>query len=353
VGLKLISTPGTFEVFGATGAAAGSGGTIQGAATGVLIQNAGTVALGLMKIDSNGVGVEAQNVAALGLGGAQITNSTSYGIDALNVQSLTVANSEIYGNGAANIRFQANTIGAYTLTSNLNSFATSSADNILVQSLAGSEGSTLSFTATQSGFVNSNSGTAAINGNWNGNLTADVDSNSFSGAGGSNLGVHIDALSPTALSTVSITNNTYSGTATNDTAFQVITGGPSQLTVTGNTVQFGATGGTGFRFSLAPSATLNLATNSVTDTAGGATGVLFDSVTGPASLTISGNTVTLSNHGDGIVFSNVADSVVSGMSYSAGLASTQNNVIQGADTPFSVPAGTTTGGIEVNGAVVP
>lgn len=353
VGIKLVSTPGTFDVYGATGAASGSGGTIQGATTGVLLQNAGTVALGLMKIDSNGVGVQAQNVTDLELGGVQITNSTSYGIDALDVKSLTVANSQLYGNGAANIRFQADTIGAYTLTSNLNAFGTSTADNILVQSLAGSEGSTLSFTAANSGFVNSNAGSAAINLNWNGNLTADVETNSFSGAGGSNTGVHINALSSTALSNVTITNNTYTGNATNDTAFQVITAGPSQLSVTNNTVTFGGTGGTGFRFSLAPSSTLNLATNSVTDTAGGATGVLFDSVTGPASLTISGNSVTLSHHGDGMIFSSVTDPVVSGMTYSVGLSSTQNNTIQGADTPFSVPAGTTTGGIEVNGTVVP
>ncbi len=353
VGLQLISTPGTFLVNGASGAAAGSGGTIQGASTGVFLQNAGTVELGLMKIDSNGVGVQAQNVAGLGLGGVQITNSTSYGIDALDVQSLTVANSQLYGNGANNIRFQVDKIGAYTLTSTSNAFGSSAADNLLVQSLAGSEGSTLTLNASQNGFVNSTSGTAGINVNWNGNLSATIDSNSFSGAGGSNTGVRIDALSPTALANVSVTNNTYSGGATNDTAFQLITAGPSQLTVTGNTVQFGATGGTGFRFSLAPSATLNLASNSVTDTAGGATGVLFDSVSGSSSLTINDNTVTLSHHGDGIIFSSVTDPVIFGTTYSVGLIGTQNNVIQGADTPFSVPASTTTGGILVNGTVVP
>jgi len=353
VGLQLISTPGTFLVNGASGAAAGSGGTIQGASTGVFLQNAGTVELGLMKIDSNGVGVQAQNVASLGLGGVQITNSTSYGLDALDVQALTVANSQLYGNGANNIRFQVDKIGAYTLTSTSNAFGSSAADNLLVQSLAGSEGSTLTFNASQNGFVNSTSGTAGINVNWNGNLSATIDSNSFSGAGGSNTGVRIDALSPTALANVSVTNNTYSGGATNDTAFQLITAGPSQLTVTNNTVQFGATGGIGFRFSLAPSASLNLASNSVTDTAGGATGVLFDSVSGSSALTINDNTVTLSNHGNGIIFSSVTDPVIFGTTYSVGLIGTQNNVIQGADTPFSVPASTTTGGILVNGTVVP
>jgi Right handed beta helix region len=353
VGLQLISTPGSFFVNGNSNETANSGGTIQGASIGVFLQNTGSVGLGLMKIDSNGIGVLAQSVTGLGLGHVQITNSTSYGIDALDVNALTISNSQLYGNGANNIRFQVDKIGAYSLTSTVNAFGSSAADNILVQTLAGSEGSTLTLTASQNGFVNSTSGTAGINVNWNGNLTATVDSNSFSGAGGSNTGVRIDALSPTALANLSITNNTYTGGATNDTASQLIIAGPSQLTVTNNNVQFSATGGTGFRFSLAPSATLDLASNSVTDTAGGATGVLFDSVSGPAGLTINDNSVTLSNHGNGIIFSSVTDPVVSGVTYSVGLAGTQNNVIQGADTPFSVPASTTMGGILVNGTGVP
>jgi hypothetical protein len=354
VGLKLISMPGTFYVFGdsSTGAA-GSGGTIQGAGTGVLVQNSGTVALVLMNLNSNGVGVQAQNVSSLGLGNVQITNSTSYGIDALDVKQLTVNNSTFSGNGAANIRFQVDQIGVYALSASSNSFTSGSADNILVQTLSGSEGSTLNFTSESNTFQNSQAGTAGINLNWNGNLSATIDRNTFVGTAGSNTGVYINGLSATDLSTVSITNNSFTGNGGSNTGFQVIAAGPSQLTLTGNAVQFGATGGTGFRFSVGPSATLDLAGNSVVDTAGGATGVLFDSVTGPASVTIDGNLVSLANHGNGIIFSSVTDPTVSNMTYTVNLAGSQNNVIQGANTPFSVPAGTTTGGILVNGTVVP
>jgi hypothetical protein len=354
VGLKLISTPGTFYVFGdGSSGTAGSGGTIQGAGTGVLVQNAGSVALVLMNLNSNGVGVQAQNVSALGLGNVQITNSTSYGIDALDVKQLTVNNSTFSGNGAANIRFRVDEIGAYTLSASSNSFTSSTADNILVQSLAGSEGSTLTFTAGSNTFQNSQAGTAGINLSWNGNLSGTVDQNTFVGTGGTNTGVRIDSLSTADLSTVSITNNSFTGNGGGDTGFQLIAAGPSQSTVTGNTVQFGATGGTGFRFSLGPSSTLDLASNSVVDSAGGATGMLFDSVTGPASVTIDANAVSLAHHGNGIIFSSVTDPTISNMTYTLNLAGSQNNVIQGADTPFSVPAGTTTGGIVVNGAVVP
>ena len=353
VGLKLISDPGSFFVYGESGGTVGSGGTIQGAATGIFLQNTGTVGFLLMKLDSNGVGIEAQNAAYLGLGNVQITNSTSYGVDALNIAQLVVANSTFSGNGAANIRFQANQIGSYSLSTQSNSFTSASADNILVQSLSGSAGSTLTLTSEADTFQNSLAGTAGINLNWNGNLSATVDSGTFAGTGGSNTGVRIDNSSTTALSTVAITNDSFTANGGSDTGFQIITAGPSQLTVTGNAVQFGATNGTGFRFSLGPSATLDLASNSVTDSAGGATGVLFDSVTGPGSLTINGNSVSLANHGNGIIFSSVTDPVVSGMTYSPTLTGSQNNVIQGANTPFSVPSGTTTGGILVNGTVVP
>jgi hypothetical protein len=49
----------------------------------------------------------------------------------------------------------------------------------------------------------------------------------------------------------------------------------------------------------------------------------------------------------------VTDPVVSGMTYQVNLTGTQNNTVTGTATPFSVPASTTTGGILVNGAVVP
>ena len=81
--------------------------------------------------------------------------------------------------------------------------------------------------------------------------------------------------------------------------------------------------------------------------------MLFDSVTGPASVTIDANAVSLAHHGNGIIFSSVTDPTVSNMTYTVNLAGSQNTVIQGANTPFFVPAGTTTGGILVNGTVVP
>ena len=49
VGLKLVTAPGTFDVFGNPAQTVGSGGTIQGSTVGILLQNVGTVAFASMK----------------------------------------------------------------------------------------------------------------------------------------------------------------------------------------------------------------------------------------------------------------------------------------------------------------
>jgi hypothetical protein len=99
--------------------------------------------------------------------------------------------------------------------------------------------------------------------------------------------------------------------------------------------------------SLGPSASVNLASNTVNDTVGGATGILFSSIIGPGTVTINDNQMNLTTLGvdRGIIFSSVTGTIQ--------LIGTQNNVITNANTPFFVPVGTTTGGIFVNGAIVP
>ena len=97
--------------------------------------------------------------------------------------------------------------------------------------------------------------------------------------------------------------------------------------------------------------------NSIIDTTDGATGILFDSITAPSTATISGNTIQLVQNGglltQGIVFTSVTDQINSGVTTMVNLAGTQNNVIQGAETPFFVPTGTTTGEILINGSLMP
>ncbi len=271
----------------------------------------------------------------------------------LDVQELSIAKSTFSGNGAANIRFRADQPGVYTLETSSNSFTSAAADNILVQSVAGSEGATLNFTSQSDTFKNSQNGHRRHQHD----LERHVVGAPSPGTRSPGRAAQIPASGSTTFRRLKSRrsrsrSNSFTANGGNDTGFQVITAGPSNLTVTGNGVQFGATDGVGYRFSLGPAASLDLADNNVVDSAGGATGVLFDSVTGPSSLSINGNSVDLTNHGNGIIFSSVTAPVVSGMTYTVDLSGTTNNVIQGATTAFSAPAGTS-GTILVNGTVVP
>jgi hypothetical protein len=347
-GLSLINTTGFFAVYG-SGTTAGSGGTIQNAPTGIFLQSAGITGFRLMTLDSNGVGLHANGVTQLLVGSSTFTHSATYGIDALNSPAMNIANSTFSGNGLANVRVQVNTPGTYGYTFQGNTFTSATSDNLVVNLLPGGEGSTMNFLATGDSFVNTLAGTAGIRLGWNGILAATVDRSNFVASGGSNTGVAIHNFSPTALSTIAFTNNTFLSTGGTDTALNLTTGGPSQITVFNNLAQFNSTNGTAFQFALAPSSVVNIASNSVVDTQGGATGILFSPINGPGSVAINDNIMRLTNQGAfsdrGIIFSGVTGTIQ--------LIGAQNNVITNAATPFFVPVGTTTGSIKVDGAVVP
>ena len=126
--------------------------------------------------------------------------------------------------------------------------------------------------------------------------------------------------------------------------------------MTGNSVQFGAAERHRLPVLAGACRRATISGNSVYVTiAGGATGMLFDSVTGPGSLSINGNTspcpTARKRHH---LFQRDGPGRLGSMTYTVNLSGRRtNNIIQGAATPFSVPAATTTGGILVNGAVMP
>jgi hypothetical protein len=351
-GIKLIASPGSFFVTGDAGNTAGSGGKIQSDTVGVLLQNAGNVGLSDMTLLSNGVGVQAQNLQSLTIGHSTISGSSSFGVDALNVGTLNIVGSSLTGNGAANIRSQYNQFGTYNITMGSNTLTSSTADNLLIAALSGSEGSTLTTLIQSNTFTNGANNTAGINLGWDGNLSATIQANTFAGTGGANTGVLINNASTIYQSTITLQNNAFAANGGNDIGFHLITAGPSTISIASNSVQFGGANGTGMKFSLGPSTSMELSGNSVFDNTGGATGILFDSVTGPSTIGIDGNTIAVPNGGGpdrGIIFTSVTAPPNLGVT----LMGSQNNTVTGTATPFSVPASTTSGGILVNGVVVP
>ncbi len=357
VGLKLVNSPGSFAVFGASDETAGSGGVIEGAQTGILLQNAGNVGLVSMILNGNGVGISTTDTNYLAITNVQISNSSSYGISSTDTKTLMVTNSAFSANGAANISAQVDTVGSYAYSVVGSTLAAASGDNIDISTTSGGIGSTVNLIAQGNSFTNSLAGASAININFAGTVSGSVSQNSFIVSGGSNTGVLVNNTSATGVTTLAFTNNVFTSEGGSDTALHVITTGAAQLNVASNEIQFGATNGTGFRFSVGASSNVTITGNTIIDTTDGATGILFDSITAPSTATISGNTITLSDNGSlltqGVVFSNVTDQTTSNVTTLLNLAGTSNNAIQGADTPFYVPTGTTSGQVSVNGTLMP
>jgi hypothetical protein len=345
-GIRLVNTPGLFAVFG--GSTIGSGGTIQGAGTGIFLQNTGLVGFQWMTINSNGTGIRADTVNNLVISNTAITNSTSFGIDLLNTPTLSVSGSTFSGNGGANIHAQFSQLGSYAYSISNTQLTSTTADNIALAVLSGGQGSTMNLTVQGDAFSNSLTGTNAVNLNWNGGLSASFNQTTFAVSGGSSTGVLINNASTSALSTIAMTNTSFSGSGTFDTDLHVVTAGTSQINVVNNLAQFAASNGTGFEFSLV-NPTVNIASNTITNSTDGTTGILFDSITGPGSVTINDNLIQLTNQGvlldRGIIFTNVTNTIQ--------LFGTQDDTVQNAGTPFFAPFGTTTGSILVNGSRVP
>lgn len=350
-GVKLVNTSGTFGVYGA--GAPGTGGTIQGATTAIFVQNAGISGFQWMVLDSNATGIRADNVTYLGFHNGRISNSAAYGIDTLNATTVAVTNSILGGNASGDIRGLFDQVRSYAYTISNTTLISTTADNVVLQLLAGGAGSTMNLFGQDLTVNNSFAGASGIKVDWNGVLSAAVDQSAFTMAGGSNTGVRISNASTSALTTISLTDTGFWGTAAGgSTALYATAAGSAQVNLTKNMVQFDAPSGTGFRMALGQSSTVLIADNGIFDTTDGATGILFDSMKGPGTVTIQNNIIGLTSTGGlldrGIVFSAIDDT--SGKIH---LLSPINNFVYNADTPFFAPVGTTTGSILVNGQPEP
>ncbi len=357
VGIRLVSVPGVFVVTGDNTAHSTTGGTISGATTGVILQDVGSVALTSMDLDNNGVGVFAQDVDNLGIINVRVTDSTNYGVNLQNTRNFAMSFSTFSGNGLDDVHatFSEVATNAYTFYTNV--FDSDHGDSIHLESQGGSAGATMNLGVQLNNFDNSFTGGSAVSVDWNGALAAAINQNGIISSGTSGFGADISNTSSAAATSINMNSNQFAGTGTGATVLRAVTAGPTQVAIANNLTQFSATGGTGYRFNLGASSTVNVQSNVIIDTTDGATGLLFDSLTGPSTVAINNNSFQFANSGAlvdrGIIFSSVTAPVIGGTTYFVTLQSSQNNVVHGADTIFSVPAGTTTGHIIINGFNVP
>lgn len=357
VGIKLLNAPGAFAIFGDSNETAGAGGTIQGDTIGVQAVNSGAVGLLSMNLNGNGTGIQAQDLVNLSLTNVNVTNSSTFGINALDTRTLVVLSSNFSGNGGPNVATSVDTTGSYAFSFLASKFTSTTSDNIQVTTLSGGQGATVNLVAQANQFENESVGTAGMNVNWNGTLSATVTQNSFLATGGSNTGVKINNGATNALSNIAYTNNVFTSEGGSDTALNIVLAGTGQINVASNGVQFGAETGTAFHFSLGAASTVNITGNTIIDTTDGATAMQFDTIAASSNLAISGNTIQLSQNGaeltSGIIISNVTGTTQGSENFFLNLSSASNNTISGANTIFFAPTNTTAGELSINGSPMP
>ncbi len=342
-GIRIVDSPGEFIVLGDDDF--GTGGLIQNADTGVLVENVGTVAFQFLDMDANTVGIDATDTTRLVLAGSRIANTAGLAVDALNAGSVEISDSG-FGSG---IRLRADTVAGYDYRIIRSTFTSDSSAGVEISTVGAGAGSSLALSMTNNAITNSGAGDDDVALTWDGPLVAAFNGNFFAGSGGSNDGIHITTTSTTELAELTVTQNIFSFDGGSDTGLRVTTAGPANLTIGQNRVDFHGAFGTGFDFTLAESADGNIFQNVITDYVSGDTGILFTSIAGPSEVTLNSNVVDVLSPGAGldrgIIFTSVTDTIT--------LSGTQNNLVNGATTDFSAPIGTTTGQIFVNGVLVP
>jgi len=364
-GIKLEASTGSFLIQGNQSLA--SGGTIQNTTTGILINSFGNTSVNWLDLVNNGVGIQSTGSTQLALYALRINGSTGYALDSLNDVTLSLENSILSGNGAVGggtIRVQADTVTTYTTNFQSNTITDPNGTAIQIQTQANGAGATLSFQVYGNTISSSGSGASVIGTNWSGPLTAYVAGNTITATGPNMTAIALQDPSTSAIMTATINSNLIyfnTAAATSGTGIWVIDGQSGQkstvtstVTMQSNTMTFQGTEGTGLRFGLYGLTTDAITKNIIVDQAGGATGMLFDYVASNTIATLTTNGITL-KAGDtlthrGIIFTQVAPTFT--LTNPTGTPAALTNFIYNLASPadaLSIPAGTTVGGILING----
>lgn len=344
-GIRIVGGEGLFLVRGAD--TDGSGGTITGATTAIHVENFGSFGVQRMILDGNTNGVTASNTDQVVFYFGEVANTTNRAFDLLNVGQFELLSSNIHDNGGNDIRAQFDTVGDYSYTITNSVFDNNVTSPIVVTTLASAAGSTLSLDVSSNAFDMEAVGSQAVDLDWNGVLVGGLQGNTITGRGESSTGFDINTTSTTELAQIGIGQNQFTFEGANSTAMQITTAGRSEIGIGQNQVVFNGASGVGANFTIGDSSTINIFTNAITDNVSRGTGLLFSSITGTSSVTIDDNNIQLLSTDSlvdrGIIFNSVTGDVE--------IQGTQNNIINGATTPFSAIG--TTGQIFVNGTQVP
>ncbi|MCA9067967.1 MAG: hypothetical protein KDA84_03540, partial [Planctomycetaceae bacterium] len=344
-GVRIIDGKGVFLVRGS--GTEGSGGRITGATTAIQVQNFDSFGVQGMILDGNTNGVMASNTGQVVFYSGEVANTTNRAFDLSNVRQFELFTSNIHDNGGNDVfaQFDKKDDYSYTITNSI--FDNKATSPIVLNTLASAADSTLSLNLSTNIFRMEAAGSQAADIDWNGVLVGAVQGNVITGTGDSSSGFNIATASTTELTQIAIASNQFTFEGANSTAIAITTAGPSEIGVGQNQVVFNGASGVGANFNIGAASTINIVGNSITDNVSRGTGLLFSSIAGTSTVTINNNNIQLLSTDSlvdrGIVFNSVTGDVE--------LKGTQNNIINGATTPFSAVG--TMGSIIVNGVTVP
>jgi hypothetical protein len=382
---------------------------------GVFLSNAGQVRLRAMQLENNEFGIRVRNTEitagladtikqSLILQVSNVLDSDIRGIDAQNLMGLDIQNSTFDNNGddADNgretilldytVRLDPDTITVFSQAEDPflvfiqdSDFTSNTTDVIsITQSNATANGAAILTDILRNTFtVNDTSDPTgsgqfddAILFDWNGPVRAHIDANTFDMVGAEQAqAINYRTRSVTDQVELSIQNNiiNVNNVTQNVGAVDVRIDGPALMNTTefrtaGNELLIGDGGNTGvvaggrptgFRYTLASNTGLALEFNDIVSSGDGATGIQIARTAASSNFIINGNRIGLVDSGTqaerGIVFSQVTG-VVQLFGSINNLVVIQQNTVPGngvVETPFSMPVGSNSGQIIVNGSLTP
>lgn len=345
-GIRLVDTTGSFMIAGS--AIAHSGGTIQNVTTGVLLDNAGTVELDWLRLQSMQTGVQSSGTGYLALNRLNATGLSGYAVDSINDRALFIGSSTFTDNGAlgdGTLRMQTNEFSNYQVTISDNIITDANGKAIQILNSGSSAGSSLTLALRNNLITASRDGQAATQVAWNGPLGVEVSGNTFHINGASMTGVELASLSGTSNFTSTITQNTMYLNGAQATGYRVAASATSSVEFSSNGLQFTGNNGTGFAFTGVGTSTLYLRNNNLVSTAAtGTTGFLMSNLAAGSTVQINSNTLNFADGTNimdrGFVFTTLANPV--------SLQGTSDNLLTGVLQPLIIPSGQTTGGFFIN-----
>jgi hypothetical protein len=132
-GVRIVNTSGYLNVFGNN--SEGTGGRILNSTTAMFLQDSQNLSFKWMTLDTNNLGIHADNVNSLALQNSVIKHTATYGIDAYNTTQLALKDSSLTTNGSGNLRAQFDTRRSYSYSFSGTEFKTDAPNNVILAGL--------------------------------------------------------------------------------------------------------------------------------------------------------------------------------------------------------------------------